>query len=371
MRCTASQVCVDGQCRACPPGTSVCGNTCVNRQTDVNHCGACGNVCPARPNATAVCSGGQCGYACHRGFADCNVSSADGCETNTLTDIGHCGACGNVCPSRPNAQTVCAGGVCGYVCAPNYADCNQNAQDGCEANLLTDRNNCGACGNACVAPPNGMAACSSGVCSYACLAPYADCNGSTTDGCETDTANDVNNCGGCGYVCSFPHGVADCIAGDCELVECEAGWASCDRIDGNGCETNVAHDINNCGACGNVCTAPANAAPACLNGQCLFNCSSGFHRSDGLCCPSSQENCGGQCTNMGTDQNCSACGDNCAAYNFTVAGIPGSDYHCCVSHPNEHTTVVGCYDFWNSENNCGGCGITCTEGATCIFGVCV
>jgi hypothetical protein len=56
---------------------------------------------------------------------------------------------------------ACSGGQCVITqCAPGFADCNGNPADGCEANLNSDRNNCGACGNHCL---SGQI-CDTGVC---------------------------------------------------------------------------------------------------------------------------------------------------------------------------------------------------------------
>jgi hypothetical protein len=50
---------------------------------------------------------------CSTGFADCNNNGSDGCEKSVSTDVNNCGACGNVCP----AGDVCAAGVCSTLCA--------------------------------------------------------------------------------------------------------------------------------------------------------------------------------------------------------------------------------------------------------------
>jgi hypothetical protein len=58
---------------------------------------------------------------------------------------------------------------------------------------------------------------------------------------------------------------------------CLFGFKSCTPVGTSyGCETNVNYDVNNCGQCGNSCTAPGSAGPICCKGQCttqsLSNC---------------------------------------------------------------------------------------------------
>ncbi|MFN7131900.1 MAG: MopE-related protein, partial [Myxococcales bacterium] len=75
--------------------------------SDPLHCGSCGNVCAA-PYAVGDCAGSQCVIgACYAGRGDCNLVYADGCETDTLASLQHCGGCGRAC-APANAQPVCA-----------------------------------------------------------------------------------------------------------------------------------------------------------------------------------------------------------------------------------------------------------------------
>ncbi len=109
----------NGQCATvCDPSFTLCQNACLNLNTDMNNCGACGTVCPAITNASPVCSQGQCSSTCLSGFADCNQNAGDGCETNLLSDRNNCGACNNICPT-----TGCNGGQCkaalAEVCSTN------------------------------------------------------------------------------------------------------------------------------------------------------------------------------------------------------------------------------------------------------------
>jgi hypothetical protein len=136
---------------------------CVTPTTDVNNCGACGTVCPARANARATCASGTCGITCQTGFGNCNGNNADGCEVDTNTNTSNCGACGTVCPARANAATTCQAGTCGFTCNTGFANCDGNAGNGCEVNLQTDASNCGTCGNRCSGSCNaGSCGCLSG-----------------------------------------------------------------------------------------------------------------------------------------------------------------------------------------------------------------
>jgi hypothetical protein len=59
-------------------------------------------------NATALCTNGACALGgCNSGYANCNSSSFDGCEVNTLTSYLNCGRCGNVC-----GGASCSNGAC-------------------------------------------------------------------------------------------------------------------------------------------------------------------------------------------------------------------------------------------------------------------
>ncbi len=64
----------------------------------LNNCGTFNLHCGAAPNATPACVAGACGLgACAPGYGDCDGSAANGCEVNLRTTINSCGACGVSC----------------------------------------------------------------------------------------------------------------------------------------------------------------------------------------------------------------------------------------------------------------------------------
>lgn len=101
-----------------------------------------------------------------------------------------------------------------------------------------------------------------------------DCDGEIDDGFEVE--RDVNNCGGCGVVCSLPNAVPACEARTCRVASCVAGFGNCDLRDPNGCEVDLRTNPAHCGMCGATCTRP-NSLASCVAGQCEFQCAPNFY----------------------------------------------------------------------------------------------
>lgn len=126
--------------------------------------------------------------------------------------------------------------------------------------------------------PHGTADCARGVCLVTCATGYADCDGDRTNGCEVDLARDVDHCGACDQACINAGGITECIAGRCAPT-CSIEAADCDGDLQNGCEVDLTSP-RSCGDCDTVCENP-NGTARCGSTTCAPVCSPGFGDCDG------------------------------------------------------------------------------------------
>jgi len=147
--------------------------------------------------------------------------------------------------------------------------------------------------------------------------PTLEAGHETGGPCNQDNLlTDPQNCGTCGNVCAIPHAQAACVAGQCTVGTCNAGYVDLDSSPNNGCECvqsnggveicdgadnncdgridetfDFMNDVANCGQCGTVCSA-AHATGRCLRGACVFDCLPGYVDADG----NPQDGCELTCT---------------------------------------------------------------------------
>jgi hypothetical protein len=372
-------VCANGTCGVarCNAGFFDCNaryaDGCeANLNSDVATCGSCSTTCTAQ-NGTPACVNRQCTIAsCVAPWSDCNGSVVDGCEANTAESLAHCGACGRAC-SVSNGTAVCAGGTCGVgACSGVFRDCNGSTADGCETNVDTSVTSCGSCGRAC-SVANGTPLCAGGACGVAsCTAPFSDCNGAPADGCEANLSNSVATCGGCNVVCTVANGAPLCAGGVCGVAGCTAPWADCDGQYTNGCEANTQTSLAHCGGCNVACTV-ANGTPTCNAGSCQIAACTGRFRD---CNRTPTDGC--EIDIDVSNQNCGGCGNVCALANASSScnGAGACRVDACVGRFRDCNglPVDGCeIDSGSSLAHCGGCNQRCdianaTE--TCNAGVC-
>jgi hypothetical protein len=119
---------------------------------------------PCENDGTKVC------HKCAEHYANLDGDWSNGCETDLSVNVTNCGSIGNNCYEKLNkaAGIACVDNRCVYtVCnEAGYLDCNNDSNaettpDGCEANIKTDANHCGRCGNLCLSNK-----CVDGVCCY-------------------------------------------------------------------------------------------------------------------------------------------------------------------------------------------------------------
>jgi hypothetical protein len=263
------------------PSNKCCNKQCVDTSQDASNCGACGMSCVA-PHSSATCTASACGAGkCENGWGDCDGNPKNGCEANLHLDTGNCTMCGMGC-MLAHAIAACSDGCYISACDFGFDDCNQDQMDGCETSVLSDTNNCGGCGVPCNALPNAMANCTAGNCVLGtCNDGFYDCDNNPMTGCEANIASDPNNCGACGNkcgnglvcknggctcaMCNFPNAVSSCVNNMCIMGACNANFADCNKNPNDGCEVDLRFNNNNCGSCGTVCQNGL----FCISSQCV------------------------------------------------------------------------------------------------------
>jgi hypothetical protein len=168
---------------------------------------------PAPPLAatTVPSSSGAASITCPAGFKAC----AGACVSIDRPDVGcgsdECAPC-EVAQATPRCNSRHACDIA--VCYPDYDNCDGDLHNGCETEVRTDPNNCGACGRKCPALPHAKTGCGDTCTIWRCDDGFHDCNGAVGDGCEVHTSDDARNCGHCGLACAPGK---RCRAGRCVL----------------------------------------------------------------------------------------------------------------------------------------------------------
>ena len=225
--------------------------------------------------------GSDCYPSCCPGTSETCYSGPSGTE-----DVGVCRAGTRQC-QIDGTWGACTGEVTpsDEACDGLDNDCDRVVDNGFD--LQNDAANCGSCGAVCNVP-NATAGCAGGHCTITvCDAGYANCTPSVMDGCETQLGT-VTNCGACGDVCSAPNTTAICDhstnPGTCSYT-CVTGFADCNGTMSDGCEIDTMTDDKNCGRCGHACMTGV----TCQQGTCqtptpTCDCSNlGFCNGHGTC----------------------------------------------------------------------------------------
>lgn len=224
-----------------------------------------------------VCVEDAC--VCDTGFADCDDDLSNGCEAELATDLNHCGACDALCDPTPlnMVNATCDAGNCVYdTCAQGFDDCDSDLiTNGCEINLTSDINNCGACDTTCTVQAFSTDVdCADSACVITqCEDGRLDCDTTYANGCERGE-NQLSTCGGCDLNCinTISNVEIDdmlCVETTpsvriCDYGQCGEGFSDCDSDRQNGCERATFYNEASCGDCSTTCDTDQH----CWRGLC-------------------------------------------------------------------------------------------------------
>lgn len=155
-----NDICLSGECGGGPKDCSILTtDPCVTGICDPTSqpiAGACLPVAKENsepcelPGAEAFCLNQSCTFVqCLDGYGNCNGKYTDGCESDVTEDADNCGECDKTC-DFDHAVGICFLSQCYLAeCLDGHADCDQVPESGCETDTETDVNHCGGCGLPC------------------------------------------------------------------------------------------------------------------------------------------------------------------------------------------------------------------------------
>lgn len=205
-----------------------------------------------------------------------------------------------------------------------------------------------------------------------CEKGFADCNHSPDDGCEANLAKDIDHCGGCDVACSAS-GTTDraCNDGVCNVV-CDITHADCDKDGSDGCEVDLKRDTANCGACNAACSAAGTTQTACIAGVCSPSCDA----THADCDKDGKNGC--EVDLQADPDHCGGCGAACSGAGTTtracVAGVCTPT--CDAAHADcDEDGKTGCeVDVVTDPDHCGTCATSCSpqnvKARLCVAGAC-
>lgn len=305
--CTGGKICVEGECQ-CPATQKDCDGTCTTLGTNEN-CSGCGDTCPT-------------GGSCESGNCECPGAQVNCSGTCTILGTDeNCSECYDACVGVKSCQDgECVAEVDPDCVSATLCVTDDDCESGSRCNQAMDfpacqKLYCGGYGTACSED-------------YFCLSKIC-----WDDACTNDC--DDLECG--------PDPVYGESCGVCqEGATCRSNVCECELQDHFGCCGSNICWIDSCGRKGEV----VEGCPlACLDGECAD------------CEDAGLVNCSGKCKSLGTNTDCSECGDICPEGGGCNSGACQCDY-------GEMDCDGVCTEIY-TELNCLGCGDACPEGGTC------
>ena len=351
----------------CPAGLMPCGGFCVDRTTDHENCGACGNRC--QPVETCVAA--RCLVECPAALTFCAGACVD-----TRTSLEHCGACSSPCtPGVHAVHAACEGGLCKVTCEAGWSD--PDADGTCDVPCVStgDAEACNGLDDNCdgdvdegfscrmgqeTACTTSCGSLGSGICAADCTPPGAEacnvrdelCNGADDD-CDGACDNSFECCRGTTLV------GGDCGVSGHEESTCtvSCAWSEPSCIDEGECTPGVTQACGDCGtqtcdAAGRwgTCTGEGVCSPGATQacGSCGTQTCSGTCRWD-VC--TGEVDCsrphavGGTCSGGAcSGYSCEGGWDNCDGNWDNGCEIPVGTANACSAHGLD--PVAGCGTAW-------------------------
>ena len=194
---------------------------------------------------------------CSGNYLNCDSTYTNGCEVNKKTDNNNCGSCGNKCvggQSCTNGTCQCPSGMifCNNKCIdPQTSTTNCGAKGECNNNTQTNANYKGAsCEYACV---NGIcrSQCENDqiLCSNKCIDPASSTSNCGAKGACNNNTSSSSDFQGINCYADSNVELAFCNANSCYIASCKNGYkvkdnASCvqclvntDCPEGKSCQT--------------------------------------------------------------------------------------------------------------------------------------
>jgi hypothetical protein len=204
------------------------------------------------PEGGALCGDIMMGGACRHGVKHCLPTTPGNPATDTIQCIGYIGPTAETCDGQDND---CDGMIDEFADIGSLGPCQGKVCSGGSNPGVVCTTNADCMGGSCVGPfgpcKQGTLVCQSGnvVCMGATNPTFETCNG-IDDDCDGsidedfNTNTDVNNCGACGNVCGagLPNNgnaVWACQAGTCQIASCNAGYHDNNNSPTDGCEFGV------------------------------------------------------------------------------------------------------------------------------------
>lgn len=329
--------CEPGQQRPAGDGCNTC--TC----DDSGSWGCTELACGCEEGATQPAGDGCNTCTCSAGEWVC---TDEACEECTLGDMqsSDCGSCW--CADNGDGPTWNCTTIACFDCTPGET---KPADDGCNTCSCTNEGKWSCTDEACSEcmpgetkeAGDGCNTCSCFGGSWGCTMKFcgdplvcdageADCNGDPADGCETSIASDEMNCGACGNVCNFPGGLGACVSGQCAVGECQTGYANCNGLADDGCEAQIGP-----GGCATRCEVPgavtdptpASGTCECPEGTVCVRGSLEDPAADSEYCYPIPEGCSGGLGSCGCMAEC-ACPEGAAATCYDEMSLGGFIVNC-------------------------------------------